>query len=136
MGSRPDGWWRDRAGAATRWLADLDRLIGRSVTTPGGQTAKVIEVVAVLEGQSRRATSPDSPSLRVIRAARDGDTAVIDVAEQILARAGTKMSEGAEGSGAVPRTAALVVTADRGLRDRLPPGVAVAGPRWLRQSLD
>jgi hypothetical protein len=30
----------------------------------------------------------------------------------------------------------LVVTADRGLRDRLPRGVAVAGPGWLLGVLD
>ncbi|MGH3177573.1 MAG: NUDIX hydrolase, partial [Streptosporangiaceae bacterium] len=26
MGSRPDGWWRDRAGAAVRLHADIARL--------------------------------------------------------------------------------------------------------------
>jgi hypothetical protein len=29
-----------------------------------------------------------------------------------------------------------VVTADRGLRERLPPGTAVAGPGWLLDRLD
>lgn len=29
----------------------------------------------------------------------------------------------------------LVVTADRGLRSRLPPGVSTAGPRWLLSQL-
>ena len=28
MGSRPDGWWRDRAGAAVRLHADITRLAG------------------------------------------------------------------------------------------------------------
>jgi nicotinic acid mononucleotide adenylyltransferase/predicted RNA-binding protein with PIN domain len=27
IGSRPDGWWRDRAGAARRLVADLDELV-------------------------------------------------------------------------------------------------------------
>jgi hypothetical protein len=33
----------------------------------------------------------------------------------------------------IPR---LVVTADRGLRARLPPGTPVAGPGWLLAQLD
>jgi hypothetical protein len=123
MGSRPDGWWRDRAGAATRWLADLDRLVGRSVSLPTGGTATVVELIAVIEGQARRAREPEPASLRVVRAERDGDTAIVEVAEQSLA---DTLPEGV-----VP----LVVTADRGLRDRLPPGVAVAGPGWLRDLL-
>jgi hypothetical protein len=35
-------------------------------------------------------------------------------------------------SGGVP----LAVTADRGLRERLPRGTVVAGPRWLLNALD
>ena len=30
MGSRPDGWWKDRAGAAARLLAEIDGWAGRS----------------------------------------------------------------------------------------------------------
>jgi hypothetical protein len=125
MGSRPDGWWRDRAGAATRWLADLDCLVGRSVSLPTGGTATVVELIAVIEGQARRAREPESASLRVVRAEHDGDTAIVEVAEQCLAEQSLADSLP---EGVVP----LVVTADRGLRDRLPPGVAVAGPGWLR----
>jgi hypothetical protein len=136
MGSRPDGWWRDRAAAATRWLADLDRLVGRSVTMPGGRTMRVTEMVAVVEGKARQATPPEGASLRVVRAAGDGDSAIVDVTEQTLALAGTTAPEGAEGTDAVLPTAVLVVTADRGLRERLPAGVRVAGPGWLRQMLE
>lgn len=132
MGSRPDGWWRDRVGAATRWLADLDRLVGRPVTLPGGGPAAVVEVIAVLEGRARQAGEPSSAALHVVRAERDGDTAVVAVAEQRLAA--TSGAGGAEDD--VPQPLTLVVTADRGLRDRLPPGVAVAGPGWLRDVLD
>ena len=34
MGSVPDGWWRDRAGAATRLLNELEPLNGAEVTLP------------------------------------------------------------------------------------------------------
>jgi predicted RNA-binding protein with PIN domain len=30
MGSRPDGWWRDRAGAAKRLVAELEEWAARS----------------------------------------------------------------------------------------------------------
>jgi hypothetical protein len=141
MGSRPDGWWRDRAGAATRWLADLDRLVGRSVTVPSGRVI-VTDLVAVIEGRARDAKDPDPAALRVVRAVGDGDTTIVAIAEQSLARAGTTSRSGVEvpssdkpGSDKPGAAVTLVVTADRGLRDRLPPGVMTAGPGWLRQVL-
>jgi hypothetical protein len=116
MGSRPDGWWRDRAGAATRTMASLVPLIGSKVSAPANFSDDLVRlerIVAVIEGASRAATDP--PSLEVLRAPADGDTSIVEVAEQVLA------------GGGIP----LVVTADRGLRDRLPAGSRVAGPGWL-----
>lgn len=116
MGSRPDGWWRDRAGAATRTMVALAPLIGTEVPAPPGFSDDVVSferIVAVIEGKSRAATDP--PGLEVVRAPADGDTTIVEVAQQLLA------------GGEVP----LVVTADRGLRDRLPVGSQVAGPGWL-----
>jgi hypothetical protein len=120
MGSRPDGWWRDRAAAATRWLADLDGLVGRSVSLPEGALpdARVVilsDVVAVIEGQARAAQAPDGAAVRVVRAPRDGDSTVVEATEQALR----------------DDVRPVVVTADRGLRDRLPPGAVVVGPGWL-----
>lgn len=115
MGSRPDGWWRDRAGAATGWLAELDGLVGRLVEVPGGPEVTLLEVVAVLEGKARAARDPQSAALRVVRAERDGDTAVVQVAERVVAEGGRP----------------VVVTADRGLRQRLPAGSVAVGPGWL-----
>jgi len=37
MGSRPDGWWRDRAGAAVRLHADIATL-----AAPTGETASAL----------------------------------------------------------------------------------------------
>ena len=53
VGSRPDGWWRDRAGAAARLLDRLAALPGRPLTGPDGDDAACTEVVAVVEGQAR-----------------------------------------------------------------------------------
>jgi len=113
MGSRPDGWWRDRAGAATRVLVALAPLAGRTVTGPDGADVTAERVVAVVEGRARDVPAP--AGLELVRAPADGDASIARAAEDVVA------------AGEVP----LVVTADRGLRARLPAGAEVAGPRWL-----
>ncbi|GMA38068.1 hypothetical protein [Mobilicoccus caccae] len=108
VGSVPDGWWRDRAGAAARLHAGLTRAelaYGR--------------VVLVLEGEAR-AGVPESIDgiVQTVHAAGSGD-------DEIVARC-----EHAAGAAEV-----TVATADRGLLDRLAPEVAVIGPRTLRSHL-
>lgn len=112
VGSRPDGWWRDRAGAATRLLARLGPLTGREVAGPYGEV-RIARVVAVVEGAARGALGPDGVDVAV--APGEGD-------DEIVAQARRLAADGAD---------VLVVTADRGLRARLPAGAAVAGPGWL-----
>ena len=116
VGSRPDGWWRDRAGASARLLDRLARLPGSVVEGPEGEPLAATAVVAVVEGRARGVGEP--PGLQLVRAAGSGDDALVGYAED---------SDGG---------ALLVVTADRGLRDRLPGGTAVAGPGWLLRVLD
>ncbi len=118
VGSRPDGWWRDRAGAASRLLAGLARLNGRRVPGPDGEPLACAEVVAVVEGRARGV--PDVDGVRLVRAAGSGDDALAACAEELTAQG----------------RAVLVVTADRGLRARLPAEVSVTGPGWLRDLLD
>lgn len=117
MGSRPDGWWKDRAAAATRLLADLPGLVGRPVGAPDGVDLVIARVVAVLEGEAKAAAEPDG--VLVVRAPADGDTTIASAAADAH-RAGEHV---------------LVVTADRGLRGRLGDGIAVAGPGWLNALL-
>ena len=118
VGSRPDGWWRDRAGATARLLGRLAALPGRELPGPDGSVLHCAEVVAVVEGQGRRAADVDG--VRLVRAAGSGDDALAACAAE-LAAAGAEV---------------LVVTADRGLRARLPAGVPVTGPGWLLERLD
>jgi hypothetical protein len=116
MGSRPDGWWRDREGAATRLLIALEPLNGAEITvTAESGTVRITEVRAVLEGAAKRAEGPEAVS--VLRADRDGDSEIVEEASQLAA------------SGKVP----LVVTADRGLRRRLPERALIVGPGWLNR---
>jgi hypothetical protein len=113
VGARPDGWWRDRAGATTRLLSRLAGVRGREV-----DGAVVAEVVVVVEGAARDVPAADG--VRLVRAAGSGDDALAAAAAE-LAAAGR---------------AVLVVTADRGLRGRLPAATAVTGPGRLLDVLD
>jgi hypothetical protein len=109
VGSVPDGWWRDRAGAAAR-LRDALAAAG-----PGAVEGALDddELVLVVEGAARKV--PAVPGVRVVAADRSGDDAIVDLLRR-------------EGSGD-----GLVVTADRGLRERVTElGARVVGPRTLR----
>ena len=117
MGSVPDGWWRDRAGAATRLLNELEPLNGAEVTLPDLGAVRITEVRAVLEGAAKRAEGPEAVS--VLRADRDGDSEIVEETNRLTAL------------GKVP----LVVTADRGLRRRLPEPALIVGPGWLNRLL-
>lgn len=105
VGSRPDGWWRDRPGAARRLHTRLAALPAAA------------ELVLVLEGAARGGV-PEGvlDGVRVVHAPRDGDATV--VAETARARKAGRTVH--------------VVTADRELRARvLALGAQVQGPSWL-----
>ncbi len=121
MGSRPDGWWKDRAGAAGRLIDQVAGLAGRGITSlPESVRVPAIErwfpqFVVVLEGASKAAPDPGDgePRLRVVRARGSGDDEIAGLAAEITGQR-------------------LVVTADRELRARCEDaGAWVTGPRWL-----
>jgi hypothetical protein len=118
VGSRPDGWWRDRAGATTRLLDRLAGLIGTDLAGPDGAPVPVVALVAVVEGAARDVAAP--AGVRVVRAAGSGDDA--------LAATAAELADGDDDL--------LVVTADRGLRARLPSSARVTGPGWLLAATD
>ncbi|MDT7622230.1 MAG: hypothetical protein QOF99_3131 [Pseudonocardiales bacterium] len=155
IGSRPDGWWRDRPGAAARLVSALaaalrsGALTGPVVVILEGAAragAPVGEFPVAVDGVGPAAGGPadsaaggtpadpagtaaaggpaDSaaggPALRVVHASRDGDSAIVDEVSALVAAGGSP----------------TVVTADRGLRDRvLAAGGAVVGPSWLLDRL-
>ena len=118
VGARPDGWWRDRAGATARLLARLAGLVGRTVDGPDGAPWTCTSLVAVVEGRARDVDPP--AEIELVRATGSGGDALAERAADLVARG----------------TSPLVVTADRGLRARLPEGTPVAGPGWLLDRLD
>ena len=137
VGSRPDGWWRDRAGAAERLRDQLASLVTQGITAlppglttdgataahqrtgshdHGGQTLMrwLPDVVLVVEGAARPAADvpADSP-VRVVAANGSGDDAIAALAAQTTGRR-------------------VVVTADRELRRRCEAaGATTVGPGWL-----
>lgn len=118
VGSRPDGWWRDRAGAARRLLTNL--------TSLPALLDDPTEIAVVLEGAAKSAveTTPDPafPTLRIVLADGSGDDAIVDVVKAALADNNTRLI--------------TVITADRGLRARVEPlGAQTAGPSWLWSQL-
>ncbi|MBF4619609.1 NUDIX domain-containing protein [Clavibacter sp. VKM Ac-2542] len=136
LGSRPDGWWRDRAGSTARLLAALDALArdglpAAELDLPGA--VRWPDVVAVVEGDARDASLPAepaaahaSPTLRapgvaVVSAPADGDGEIVRVV-------GAAREAGRE---------VVVVTADRGLVARVEAlGARVVGPGRVRALLD
>jgi 8-oxo-dGTP diphosphatase len=147
MGSRPDGWWRDRAGAAVRLHAELVRLAASGRAVPPGETDPP-DFVMVLEGAAKAAVGrlpaappPGSPpgEVRPAGQAAPGDAAPGDAAPG-EARPGEVRVVLAPGSGddtivAVVRELAghrVVVTADRELRERcVAAGATTLRPGWL-----
>jgi len=106
VGSRPDGWWRDRAGAARR----LHRAIAAA-------DLGYDEVVLVLEGAARAGQpAAEDGALHTVHAGGSGDDAIVD---HVRARS----ADGDE---------VVVVTADRALRTRVAAaGGSCVGPSWL-----
>jgi 8-oxo-dGTP diphosphatase len=129
IGARADGWWKDRAGAASRLCRELAATAETGVAELPDSAGlppllrRYPWFVVVLEGAARAAAcgepaqegqgGPGNGRLRVARAAGSGD-------DEIAALAGSLPG---------PR---LVVTADRELRARCQEaGASVTGPRWL-----
>jgi len=115
IGSRPDGWWRDRAGAAKR----LTEQLGELAATTGD------DFVVTFEGGK----FPDLPAGRhggveVVYARRRGPNAADDrIVEQV-------------GGDADPGSI-TVVTADRDLARRVQDlGAASVGPSVLRRRME
>lgn len=110
IGSRPHGWWRDRAGAARRLY---DVLAAAHLDT---------DVVLILEGAARAGVSPiSSGSVRVVHAAGVGD-------DEVVTHTRTARDAGLE---------VTVVTSDRELRARVSRlGAQVRGAGAFRRELD
>ena len=123
VGSVPDGWWRDRAGAASRLLDRVSRRASRGVAADALWLEGDVwfpRWTAVVEGQAR-AVSTEVAGVEVVAAPGEGDDAIVSVAAEFRDRGHD----------------VIVVTSDRGLSERIVEvGGRVRGVRWLRDLLD
>jgi predicted RNA-binding protein with PIN domain len=111
VGSKPDGWWKDRPGAARRLhekllIADLPH----------------DEVVLVVEGAAKAGVRPGRDGhVRTVHARGSGDDAIVDETRAAID----------------PGNRVVVVTADRFLRSRVEGlGAMAMSPSWLLDHLD
>jgi len=135
MGARPDGWWRDRAGAAVRLYGEVAALAASGRAVLPGETSETSETseaggaagaggaappefVMVLEGAAnaagpRIAAGTPADRVRVVHAPGHGDDTIMAVVRDLPGRR-------------------IVVTADRELRDRCTAaGAEARSPGWL-----
>jgi predicted RNA-binding protein with PIN domain len=107
VGSRPDGWWKDRAGAARRLH---EKLLTADLPYD--------EVVLVLEGAAKSGLPAGRDGhVRTVHARRSGDDEIVAQADR-------------------PEDTVVVVTADRMLQSRTAAvGASSMSPSWLLDQL-
>ncbi|NHI16515.1 NUDIX domain-containing protein [Microbacterium excoecariae] len=122
VGSVPDGWWKDRRGAAEKLRGRLEALAAAGVDADalGLELFWWHPIIAtVVEGQARD-VGAGTGAVAVFRAEASGD-------DEIVARAEAMVEAGLD---------LTVVTSDRELQGRVEAlGARVRGARWLRDQL-
>ncbi|HEV3351893.1 MAG TPA: hypothetical protein VG076_03160 [Acidimicrobiales bacterium] len=110
IGSRPDGWWRDRPGAARRFAEQVRESVRNGRLAP--------PVVLLFEGQARRGAEEGTiDGVEVVHATGEGDDAIVSMARD--------------------HSGVVVVTADRELVARVRAVDAdVRRPAWLLDQLE
>ncbi|APH45405.1 NTP pyrophosphohydrolase [Microbacterium sp. 1.5R] len=126
VGSVPNGWWRDRAGATARLASRLDGLAVPAADLGVGGATWFPEIALVVEGQARGIVTPSSDAdaevpellpaggVSIVRAEGAGDEAIVAEVER-RTRAGQHV---------------VVISSDRELQNR----VDVAGAAQVRSA--
>jgi len=114
FGSRPDGWWNDRDGAAGRFAQQVAEWCRTHAD----------EVTIVFDGPVSTTTSERAGgNLEIVEAPRRGRDAADDHIVDLVGLCHDVRVEGGDDR----QDHICVVTSDRGLRRRLPASVEVAG---------
>jgi hypothetical protein len=131
IGSRPDGWWRDRPGARRRLVAELAAVVGAdtavTVVFDGRPGPGEVDAAAALGIAARFA--PGGPNA--------ADHAIVALLPSLIPD-NTDADTDAAGTDAADTEGALtVVTSDAALADSVRrAGVAVEGVKAFRERLD
>ena len=131
VGSVPDGWWKDRAGAASRLASRLGGLSVSALDLEIGGTLWFPEIALVVEGRARGISAPPADEstellpvgvVSVVDADAAGDDAIVAEVERRV-RAGQHV---------------VAVTSDRELQSRVSTAGAaqVHSAGWLLGILD
>ena len=157
VGSRPDGWWHDRAGAALRLRDQLAPLVTGGITELPAGLEPLAEAPAVAGGPltatgTGGGSGGSGLSRRGIAGMADGQIRMRWLPDIVLVVEGAAKPAAAQTDGSPVQVVAatgsgddtiaalagqtagrrIVVTADRELRQRcLAAGASVAGPGWL-----
>jgi len=147
MGSRADGWWRDRAGAMARLHGELAALAAQGIRGPvpgdsaaSGEADSGAEAAGGAGSRDRAATGGDAAGGRwypqivlVVEGRARGMLDLVSPAPEVrvVAARGEGDDEIAGLAGRLTGRR-IVITADRELRRRsVAAGAAVTGPSWL-----
>lgn len=134
VGSVPNGWWKDRRGAAQKLIDRLAQLEHAGLpATPLGLDATTwhAEVDVVVEGDARGALAPAELSVDAGNPGNSGRLSIVDAPgsgdDAIVAQAQVRLAAGAR---------VIVVTSDRELRARVAAlGAEYRGTNWLLEML-
>ena len=133
VGSRPDGWWKDRAGAARRLVDDVAAVCSVGRRGRGTPARRWPGLPCSAGGRSPWSSSKGPPGPLPNRWTATQQASACACWPH-RARATTPSSLPWQRQETVP---IVVVTADRELRARCEAlGAVAAGPRWLRGLID
>jgi YacP-like NYN domain len=108
IGSRPDGWWRDRAGAARRLIEEIREWAGDDPVTvvldagPDDLLGEARGVEVVRAPRSGR-NAADDEIVRLLEAADDPADAIVATSDAELAGRVRALGARVEGAGAFRR---------------------------------
>ena len=131
MGSRPDGWWRDRSAAARRLIAELDPVArgcgGEWMIVFDGlpsldEEAKSASPLCVDYALRRGANAADDRIVELVAALPEGRNVLVYTSDRRLRERVSALGAQVRGAGALRRLAA----ASRGDRDPVPVPQTVA----------
>ncbi len=118
MGSRADGWWNDRVGSSARLAQEI------AVWTRGHEDAAVLVFDCRPTGEISVAAGGNLAVEFAHRVKKDGaDDRIVEIVEDLFAQSANSPE-------------IITVTSDKGLINRLPPGVqVVSSGRFIADEL-